>query len=323
MRFKRAVGIDVSKRQLDVAIGSDGPVRQYPNTEAGQAEIVAALQALAASGRPELVVVEATGGLERGVVWALQTAGIAVAVVNPLRARAFARSTGRLAKTDRIDAQALAHFGEAVGPQPRQQPDPATVKAQGLTARRRQLVEMLTMEKNRVKQVPASARPSIHRHLEFLEGELAEIEQQLDATIAAHPGWHATYTRLQTVKGIGPVAARTLVLELPELGSLDRKEIAALVGVAPFNRDSGTLRGQRACSGGRAAVRTSLYFPTLSAIRFNPAIRTFHARLDAAGKHGKVAVVACLRKLLTILNVMIRDGEDWNPSRPQHAAAPT
>lgn len=320
MRVERAVGIDVSKRQLDVAIRADGPVRRYPNTEVGQAKVVAALEALAEAERPELVVVEATGGLERGVVRALDRAGFAVAVVNPWRAREFARCTGRLAKTDRIDAQALAHYGEGVGPPPRQQPDHATVEAQGLAARRRQVVEMLTMEKNRLEQVPASARPSIRRHLEFLEGELAELEQQLDATIAANPAWQATFIRLQTVKGIGPVAARTLVLELPELGTLNRKAIAALVGVAPFNRDSGTLRGQRCCLGGRAAVRTSLYLPTLAAIRFNPPIRTFYARLDDAGKRGKVAIVACMRKLLTILNVMIRDGQDWNPSRQLPAA---
>jgi transposase len=186
-------------------------------------------------------------------------------------------------------------------------------------ARRRQVVEMLTLEKNRLHQAPPRTQPGIRRHLEFLEAELADIEQQLADELAANPAWQAIATRLQTVKGIGPVTATLLVLELPELGTLDRKQIAALVGVAPFNRDSGTLRGKRFCSGGRAPVRTGLYMATRAAIRSNPPIRALYTRLIAAGKLAKVALVACLRRLLTILNVMLRTRSDWDPARFQPA----
>jgi len=323
MRVERVVGIDVSKKTLDVAIGSRGAIDQMPNTEAGCATVAARLRRLGQAQRPELVIVEATGGLEHGLVAALDAIGLAVAVVNPRQARDFARCLNRLAKTDRIDAQMLAEYGEAVGPEPRPRPDAATREAQGLVARRRQLVEMLTMEKNRLPQAPARTRPSLRRHLEFLEGELAEVERQLADEIAANPAWQEIATRLQTVKGIGPVTATLLVLELPELGHLDRKEIAALVGVAPFNRDSGTLRGKRFCSGGRASVRTGLYMATRAAIRSNPPIRALYARLTDAGKLDKVALIACLRKLLSILNVMLRDRTDWDPAgRPTAATTP-
>jgi transposase len=321
MRVERAVGIDVSKAWLDVAVRPTGTPERFPNTAAGQAALVAHLAAIAAAQSPELVVVEATGGLERGVVSALDGAGVAVAVVNPRQIRDFARCLGRLAKTDRIDAQVLARYGEAVGPEPRPRPDAAAQEAQGLVARRRQLVEMLTMEKNRLYQAPPRTQPGIRRHLEFLEGELAEVEQQLTDEIQANPAWQEVHTRLQTVKGIGPVTATMLLLELPELGHLDRKAIAALVGVAPFNRDSGTLRGTRSCSGGRAPVRSGLYMATRAAIRSNPPIHAFYARLVAAGKLDKVALVACIRRLLTILNVMLRTRSDWDPTRCQPAAA--
>jgi transposase len=321
MRVERAVGIDVSKAWLDVAVGAAGAVERYANTATGQAAIVAALSQQPAGQRIELVVVEATGGLERGVVTALEGVGLAVAVVNPRQVRDFARSLGRLAKTDRIDAQVLARYGEAVGPEPRPRPDRDTQEAQSLAARRRQLVEMLTMEKNRLQQVPARTQPSVRRHLEFLEGELAEIERQLADQIAANPVWREKHRCLDTAKGIGPSTATLLVLELPELGTLDRKEISALVGVAPFNRDSGKLRGTRSCWGGRAAVRAGLDFPTLAAIRSNPPIRAFYARLRAAGKLKKVAIVACMRRLLTILNVMLRTSTDWDPTRGPGAAA--
>lgn len=321
MRVTRVVGIDVSKRTLDVAIGSRGVVEQVPNTAAGCAGLAGRLRRLGRAERPELVVVEATGGLEHGVAAALDGVGLAVAVVNPRQARDFARCLNRLAKTDRIDARLLAEYGEAVGPEPRPRPDAATRAARRLVARRRQLVEMLTMEKNRLHQASPEARPGIRRHLEYLEGEVAEIERQLADRIADSPAWRETHRRLMTATGIGPVTATLLVFELPELGTLDRKAIAALVGVAPFNRDSGTQRGKRVCSGGRAAVRAGLYMATRAAIRSNPPIRALYARLIAAGKLDMVALVACLRKLLTTLNVMRRDGTDWDPARTQPAPA--
>jgi transposase len=324
MGTRRAGGIDVSKHWLDVAARPDAPPERFPNTAAGQAAVVAHLRALPKARRPQLVVVEATGGLERGVVEALDDAPVPVAVVNPRQVRDFARCLGRLAKTDRLDAQVLARYGEQIGPEPRPRPDAQRQGAQALAARRRQLVEMLTMEKNRLQQAPPQTQPGIRRHLEFLAGELAEVERQLADAITAAPAWQATYDRLLTVTGIGPVTATLLVVELPELGQLDRKQIAALVGVAPFSRDSGALRGQRACWGGRAAVRTGLYLATRSAIRFNPPIRACYTRLRAAGKLERVAAVACLRKLLTMLTVMLRTDTDWDPHRfqPTTAAAP-
>jgi transposase len=315
MRGARAGGIDVSKRWLDVAARPEQRVERFANTAVGQAEVAAHLTALPADTRPELVVVEATGGLERGVVGALEQVGLGVAVVNPRQPRDFARCLNRLAKTDAIDAQVLAQYGEAIGPKPRPRPDASAQSAQGLAARRRQLIEMATMEKNRLHQAPDHTKPSIRRHLEFLATELADVERQLEDAIAANPHWQATSVRLQTVTGIGAVTATLLVVELPELGQLDRKAIAALVGVAPFNRDSGTMRGKRSCSGGRAPVRTGLWMATRSAIRFNPPIRAFYTRLITAGKLPKVAVVACIRKLLGMINVMIRTGSDWDPSR--------
>jgi transposase len=313
MRVERAVGIDVAKAWLDVAVGSGGEVRRYPNTAAGQAEVVAQLVALRGEERPEMVVVEATGGHERGVVERLAAAGLAVAVVNPRQLRDFAKCTGRLAKTDRIDAQVLARYGEAIGPEPRPRPDAHAQEAKTLLARRRQLKEMLTAEKNRLQQAPERTRAGIRRHLEFLEAELAEVDRQLADAIRAQPTWQATAALLQSVSGVGLVTAATLILDLPELGTLDRKAIAALVGVAPFNRDSGTRHGPRSCWGGRASVRSGLYMAALSAIRFNPPIHAFYTRLRSAGKLPKVALVACMRKLLTTLNVMLRTRSTWNP----------
>ena len=324
MGERRAGGIDVSKHWLDVAARPTATAERFPNTAAGRAAVVAHLRALPNGQRPQLVVVEATGGVERGVVEALASAQVPVAVVNPRQVRDFARCLGRLAKTDRLDAQVLARYGEQIGPEPRPQPDAQRQAAQGLAARRRQLVEMLTMEKNRLHQAPPRTQPGLRRHLEFLEGELAEVERQLADAIQAVPAWQATYDRLLTVTGIGPVTATLLVVDLPELGHLDRKQIAALVGVAPFNRDSGALRGKRACWGGRASVRTGLYLATRSAIRFNPPIRVFYTRLRAAGKLERVAAIACLRKLLGMLSVMLRTNADWDPDRfqPPTAAAP-
>jgi transposase len=318
---RRAGGIDVSKPWLDLAARPGAKAARFPNTADGQAELVAQLQGMSGSERPELLVVEATGGLERGVVAALDAAGVAVAVVNPRQVRDFARCLGRLAKTDRLDAEVLARYGEQIGPEPRPRPDARADEAQSLVARRRQLVEMLTMEKNRLHQAPPATQPRIRRHLELLEGELAEIERALKDAIAAVPAWQATYDRLQTVIGIGPVTATLLVIELPELGTLDAKQIAALVGVAPFNRDSGPFRGTRTCWGGRADIRSGLYMAVQSAIRYNPPIRAFYTRLLAAGKLKAVAKVACIRKLLTILTVMLRTETDWDRDRFQPTTA--
>lgn len=319
MPRSRAGGIDVSKQWLDVAARPGLRTVRVPNTPPGHEQVVALLAALPTEARPELIVVEATGGLERGVVDALDRAGWSVAVMNPRQIRDFARAMQHLAKTDQLDAQVLASYGERMEPEPRPRPDAHAQEMQGLVARRRQVVEMLTMEKNRLQQAPARAQPGIRRHLEFLEGELAELERQLADAIRATPAWHATHTRLQTVKGIGVTTATLLVLDLPELGRLDRKQIAALVGVAPLNRDSGTFRGKRTCSGGRASVRTGLYMATRAAIRSNPPIRALYTRLIAAGKLDKVALVACMRKLLTILNVMLRTNTDWSPTHPSQA----
>lgn len=312
-----SIGIDVSKAWLDVAWGPTGPTSQVPNTETGCAQLAADL-ATAAVGR---VVVEATGPYHRALVAALGAVGVPVAVVNPRQVHDFARSLGRLAKTDRLDAQVLARFGQGIEPEPRQQPDADTQEAQGLLARRRQLVEMLTMEKNRLAQAPKRRRAGIRRHLEFLEGELADVNRELETVLAERPAWQATAKRLLGVTGVGPVTATTLVLDLPELGQLDRKKIAALVGVAPFNRDSGRMRGKRTCWGGRAAVRATLYMAVLSAVRFCPPIQALYERLLAAGKLKKVAQTACMRKLLTILNQMVRTQTDWDPNRFQPAAA--
>jgi transposase len=317
---RRAGGIDVSKAWLDVAARPGRRVERFANTAAGQAEVVAHLAGLPAAERPERLVVEAIGGLERAIDRALTAAGWTVVVVNPRQVRDFARCLGRLAKTDRLDAEVLARYGETLDPTPRPRPEARMQELRDLEARRRQLVEMLTMEKNRLQQAPPRTQAGIRRHLEFLREELTEVERHLADAIAADPTLRATVTRLQTVAGIGPITATLLVLELPEPGSLDRKALAALVGVAPFNRDSGAARGTRSCTGGRAVVRTGLYMATRSAIRWNPAIRACYARLTAAGKRDKVAVVACIRKLLTILNVMLRTKTDWDPQRFQPAA---
>jgi transposase len=311
MRAATAVGIDVSKKWLDVATRTGSVGTRFANDGAGQAAVLVAMTPL----EPDLVVVEATGGFERGIVASLQGGGLAVAVVNPYRPRQFARSQGQLAKTDRIDAQVLAQFGEATDLEPQPPVDPAVQEMQAVLARRRQVQEMLTMEKNRLGQVPERTRPSIRRHLEFLEAELAGLNQEIDAAITAAAIWQETNTLLQSAKGVGVVTAANLILNLPELGHLDRKQIAALVGVAPFNCDSGTLRGKRFCQGGRAPVRAGLYMAVLSAVRWNPPIAAFYDRLLKAGKLKKVALVACMRKLLTMLNMMLRTRTPWDPTK--------
>jgi transposase len=301
------VGIDVAKDQLDVAQRPGTEAWSASNDDRGIADLVARLKAL----RPALVVLEATGGIELPLVGALAAVGLPVVVVNPRQTREFARATGRLAKTDAIDAQVLAQFAEAVRPALRPLPDAATQQLSGLVARRRQVVEMLTAEKNRLRAAAPAVRDHIKEHILWLEHSLSDLDSELEQAIHSSDIWRAQDNLLQSAPGVGPVLSTTLLAELPELGSLNRKEIASLVGVAPLNRDSGTLRGKRTVWGGRSQVRAVLYMGTLVAARRNPVIRVFYQRLLAAGKPKKLALTACMRKLLTILNAMMRHQTPW------------
>lgn len=310
------VGIDVSKARLDGYLSGQDTSFATTNDEAGIGELIAQVQA----AQPTLVVLEATGGLERALVAQLLAAALPVAVVNPRQVRDFARATGRLAKTDRLDARVLAQFGLAVKPVQRALPDQASQDFADQLARRRQLVEMLAMEKIRLKASPNKVvRKDLTKHIEWLQNRLRATEDGLRRCVEDSPAWQAKRDLLSEVKGIGDITALTLIACLPELGQLDRKAIAALVGVAPFNRDSGTLRGRRHVWGGRATVRAALYMATLSAIRYNPTLRAFYKRLRGAGKMAKVALVACMRKLLTILNAMLRDQTHWRPPATESA----
>jgi transposase len=296
------VGIDVSKATLDMA-SSTGVKRRAGNDDEGIAGLVSELQTMG----PKLVVLEATGGYQAAVVAALIVAKVPVAVVNPRQVRHFAKALGKLAKTDALDAAVLAHFGEAMKPEPREPVDEATLALDALLTRRRQIVEMITAEGNRLKQSATSVRKSIKEHINWLRHQLADINRDLDAAIRNSPAWRENDDLLRSVPGVGRVMATTVLAELPELGKLNRKQISALVGVAPLNRDSGTMRGRREIWGGRASVRAALYMATLTATKYNARIRSFYQRLCQAGKLKKVALVACMRKLLTILNAMMRD----------------
>ena len=301
------VGIDVAKGWLDVAQRPGGEAWRVSSDETGVAALVERLKGV----RPTLVVLEATGGLQIPAVAALAAAGLRTVVVNPRQVRQFAGATGRLAKTDAIDAQVLAQFGEAVRPEVRPLPDAATQELSALVNRRRQLIEMLTAEKNRLRLATEKVRPNIEAHIRWLEGELLDLEGGLGDVIRSSPVWRERDNLLRSVPGVGPVLASVLLADLPELGRLNRKEVAALVGVAPLNRDSGLFRGRRTVWGGRSQVRAALYMAALVATRFNPAIRAFYERLVAAGKPKKVALTACMRKLLTMLNAMVRDETSW------------
>lgn len=299
------VGIDVSKATLDVAT-SDGRAWQSSNAPDAIGTLAADLAGAT------LVVLEATGGYEAPCAAALALAGVPVAVVNPRQARDFARATGRLAKTDAIDAAMLAHFAEAVRPEPRPLPDAASVALTALVARRRQLIGMLVAERNRSLVAAPAVRTSLAKHIRWLERELSGVDGELDRAVQASPAWRAAEDLLRGVPGVGRVLARTLVAELPELGRLSRREIAALVGVAPMNRDSGTLRGRRTVWGGRASVRATLYMGALSATRTTTTpMGALYARLVAAGKPRKVALVAVMRKVLVTCNAVVRDGAAW------------
>ena len=301
------VGIDVAKAALEMALRPSDQLWQVLYDDAHVEALVAQLSELS----PTLIVVEATGGLERTLVAALVAARLPVVVINPRLARDFAKATGRLAKTDRIDAQVLAHYGEAIRPSLRPLPDADTQQLRALVDRRRQLMGMMSAEQSRLNTSPARICDSIAYHLTWLRQQVASLDDDLDGMLKASPLWLERDAILQSTPGVGPILSRTLMSQLPELGNLNRKEIAALVGVAPFNRDSGTWRGRRTIWGGRATVRAVLYMSTLVATRYNPVIREFYESLLAVGKVKKVALIACMRKLLTILNAMIKNQQRW------------
>jgi transposase len=302
------VGIDVAKDRLDIHVRPSGESFTVARDGEGLAALVDRLKQI----MPALVVLEATGGFEITVAAAVGAAGLPLAVVNPRQIRDFARATGKLAKTDALDAAAIAHFAQAVHPEPRPLPDAQAQELGELVARRRQVIEMIGAERNRGRQVQSTRlKKRIERHLVALQKELTEIESDLDESIRGTPIWRESENLLKSVPGVGDATARTLLADLPELGTLGRKQIAALVGVAPFNRDSGTWRGQRTIWGGRASVRATLYMAALVASRRNPVIAPFYRRLRRAGKPPKVALTACMRKLLVILNAILRDKRQW------------
>ncbi len=306
-RSKAVVGIDVSKRYLDVAVAGSEEVVRWPNEAGGIAGLVEALSGQA----PGLVVLEATGGYEMAAVRGLQEAGLAVAVVNPRQARDFARASGRLAKTDALDARALASFGVALRPAPLPPIDASQAAIGDLVTRRRQLVDMLIAERNRLEHASSPTRGWIEEHLLVLKSQLAQTDAALGLAVESSAELRQRYKLLTSVKGVGPLTAAVLLAELPELGTIDHKQIAALVGVAPINHDSGQYRGQRHIGGGRQSVRCALYMATLVGVRFNPTLQAFYRRLRQAGKRPKVALVAAMRKLITILNAIVRDGKPW------------
>lgn len=301
------VGIDVSKGQLDLAVRPGGEKWSVANTEAGISEAVEALRGVS----PQCIVVEATGGMEVPLVAALGRAKLPVVVVNPRQARDFAKAIGRLAKTDSIDADVLAQFGEAVKPEVRPLKDEDSQALTALVTRRRQVIEMLTAEKNRLCISPKVVHKDIKQHIAWLERRLENIDRDLESAVRRSPAWREKDDLLRSVPGVGRVLSVSLIAGLPELGTLSRRQIAALCGVAPLNRDSGLFRGRRTIWGGRAHVRSVLYMAAVCASRFNPAIRRFYRRLVEAGKKPKVALTACMRKLLCILNVIMKNRTPW------------
>ena len=307
-----SIGIDVSKGTLDAAAYHANQKWQFSNDEAGIEQLVRIFSELA----PALVVMESTGGYETPVAYALHKAGIPCAVVNPREVRDFAKATKKLAKTDAIDARVLAHFAAVIEPEPHDIPDEQTQELEAIMARRRQVIQMLTAEKNRLHTARKPVKDAIEAHIAYLENELARSDTDLQGRIEESPIQREKYKLLQSVPGVGPNLCATLLVELPELGALNRREIARLVGVAPLNRDSGAHRGKRHVWGGRPQVRAALYMAALVAARFNPVIKQFYVRLCEAGKAKKVALVACMRKLLTILNSMLKHHLPWCFNQP-------
>ncbi|MCT8351789.1 MULTISPECIES: IS110 family transposase [Photorhabdus] len=314
------VGIDVSKTTLDITASNEFAQFTAGNDSDGFDAILAELR----KHSVELVLMEGTGGLEAAVACSLQAEGFDVAVINPRQARDFARATGYLAKTDRIDARVLAQMAEVINHHPERErfiralPDAERQVLAAMVVRRRQLITMLVAERNRLHPSHPQSKKSINIIINALEGELARIDTDMNGHLKSH--FKELSERLSSVKGVGTMTVAALLAEVPELGNLSRREISALVGVAPINRDSGTMRGRRSIFGGRAGVRTALYMSALVAARFNPVIKASYMRLLAAGKAKKVALVACMRKLLTILNAMLRKNEEWNES--YHHVAP-
>ena len=305
------IGIDVAKDQLDVHVRPTGEVFRVTSDDAGLGTLLTRLRVLS----PTVIALEATGGYEVPVAAALASAALPVAVVNPRQIRDFARATGQLAKTDTVDARVIALFDEAVRPTPRPVPDAQAQALGELMARRRQLVDMLGAEQNRRRLLrDRRLQRQLDAHIAWLEEALRRLDHDLPTLVRSTPIWREADDLLRSVPGIGPVTACTLIADLPELGRLDRRRIAALAGLAPFARDSGAFRGRRMIAGGRAPVRRVLYMATLSAIKHNPVIRLFHQRLRTAGRPGKVAITAAMRKLLTILNAMLRDRRPWQPA---------
>ena len=301
------VGIDVSKDKLDMAVLGKRAIEQFANTKKGIAKLVQHMKQL----KPELIVVEATGGYEEPVVLALFEAGLPVALVSPQRVRQYARAKGLLAKTDQLDAQVLAEYGKNIQPRLFIGKSEERKRLSALVGRRKQLEEMLQAERNRLRTASCHMRASVERSIAFLETEMQQMEQEISIFIQEHEDFHAQEKLLRSAKSIGPVTAATLLADLPELGQLDRKQIAALVGVAPMNQDSGRKRGYRRTKGGRPAVRNALYMSTLTAIRYNPVIHAQYQQLLKRGKEKKVAITACMRKMLTILNAMMRDQQSF------------
>lgn len=309
---RKFVGIDVSKDKLDIAVLGEKKASQVGNTEKGIAELIEKMRKL----RPSLIVVEATGGYQRAVVLGLYEAGLPVAVVNPVRVRNFARAHGLLAKTDKLDAFNLAEFGRQVKPRKFEAKSEEGQYVSALLARRRQVEEMLKAEKNRLRTVSPKMRGSLERMIEVLKEEIKQLEKELDKFMKENEDWQEQEELLTSAKGVGRVTAATLLAELPELGKLDNKQIAALVGVAPINSDSGTKRGYRRTKGGRVGVRNVLYMSTLVATRYNPLIKTHYEKMLKRGKVKKVALTACMRKFLTVLNAMMRDKTPFRQASP-------
>jgi transposase len=304
------VGIDVAQESLEIAVRPTAEQWQSTTDEEGLAQLTHRLQRL----QPTLIVLEATGGLENLVAATLAAGQLPVVVVNPRQVRDFAKATGRLAKTDALDAQVLAHFAEAIRPPLRPLPEAEGQRLRALVGRRHQIVKMLTAERDRLRRAQPVVQEDITQHIAWLEGRLKDLDQELRHTIRQSPLWRAQEKLLRSVPGVGPVLAATLLADLPELGTLNRKKIATLVGVAPLNKDSGKRQGKRCIWGGRADVRAALYMATLTAMRHNPVIRAFYQHLQRAGKLPKVALTACMHKLLTILNAMLKHGTLWHPS---------
>lgn len=306
---KNYIGIDVSKKYLDVCIRSTGEIFRTTNDIAGFKDLKKKIPL----PKNSLVAVEATGGYESDAVFFLQKKGFAVAVTNPRQVRNFGKALGKLAKTDKIDAIIIAHFAEVINPKPKKMLGEEEKALSENQQRRKQIVDMVTMEKNRLSKASEPMKKCLQKTIKFLEKQLKEIEYALAQQISKNPEWAAKNKLLCSVKGVGEVTAATMIAGLPELGKISHKEIAALVGVAPLNRDSGNYQGERCTWGGRSDIRTALYMATLVAVKFNPPIKRFYETLCQKGKKKKVALVACMRKLLTVLNAMMRKGVRWTP----------